>query len=71
MTVLGPLFLVREDAAALLKQLKQACGGGGTLKLDQTPSGAACIRLELQGDHVDRVLVFLDAQGFEAKRSGG
>ena len=53
-----------DDAAlaALGKQLRQACGSGGTQK-----DGL----LEIQGDHVDQVLALLAQQGFAAKRSGG
>jgi translation initiation factor 1 len=53
------------DAAALAtlgKQLRTACGSGGTTK-DGT--------LEIQGDHVERVMALLKAQGFAVKRSGG
>ena len=53
------------DAAALTtlgKQLKAACGSGGTVK-DGT--------VEVQGDHCDRVMAALEAQGFVVKRSGG
>ena len=48
--------------AALGKQLRTACGSGGTAK-DGT--------LEIQGDHVERVMELLKAQGFAVKRSGG
>ena len=48
--------------AALGKQLRTACGSGGTAK-DGT--------LEIQGDHVERVMELLKAQGFSVKRSGG
>jgi len=53
------------DAAALVelgRQLRSACGTGGTAK-----DGL----LELQGDHVDRVLTWLTQQGHAAKRAGG
>ena len=53
------------DAAALQqlgKQLKAACGTGGTVK-----DGV----VEVQGEHVDKVLALLQAQGYAAKRSGG
>jgi len=48
--------------AALAKELKTACGTGGTVK-----DGA----LELQGDHRPRVEAVLDARGLRSKRSGG
>ena len=44
------------------KQLKAACGCGGTVK-----DGV----VEVQGDHVDRVVALLVAQGYKAKRAGG
>ena len=52
------------DAAALqqlAKQLKAACGTGGTCK-----DGV----VEVQGDHVERVLAWLSQQGFAPKRAG-
>ena len=53
-----------DDAAlaALGKRLRIACGSGGTVK-----DGV----LEVQGDHCARVLLWLQAEGFTAKRSGG
>jgi translation initiation factor 1 len=53
------------DAAALVKlaqQLKAACGSGGTVK-----DGA----IEVQGDHCDKVIALLKAQGHTVKRAGG
>lgn len=48
--------------AALGKRLKALCGSGGTVK-----DG----RIEIQGDHVDRVLAALQAEGLRVKRAGG
>lgn len=55
--VLDPLAL-----AALGKQLKTACGSGGTVK-----DGV----IEVQGEHCERVMQALKGQGFVVKRSGG
>jgi translation initiation factor 1 len=61
-TVVRGLPLADDALAALGKQLRSAIGTGGTHK-----DGV----LELQGDHVERVLAWLNAQGHAAKRSGG
>jgi translation initiation factor 1 len=56
---------VPVDAAALVKlgqDLKAACGTGGTVK-----DGA----IEVQGDHVDKVMELLQQRGFKVKRAGG
>jgi translation initiation factor 1 len=53
------------DAAALAqlgKQLRTACGSGGTVK-----DGV----IEVQGDHCALVMETLDKQGYAPKRSGG
>ncbi|RYY77620.1 MAG: translation initiation factor Sui1 [Comamonadaceae bacterium] len=44
------------------KALKAACGSGGTVK-----DGV----VEVQGDHCDKVLAWLLAQGYKARRAGG
>ena len=52
----------REVLEALGKQLKAACGSGGTVK-----DGV----IEVQGDHCDKVVALLAAQGRKVKRAGG
>ncbi len=56
--------LALDDAAltAMGKRLRSACGAGGTVK-----DGV----LEVQGDHVERVLAWLLQEGVAAKRAGG
>ncbi|MDR7268744.1 translation initiation factor 1 [Pelomonas saccharophila] len=55
-----------DDAAltVLAKQLKAACGSGGTVK-----DGV----VEIQGDHADRLMAWLQArpEGWKVKRAGG
>ena len=51
-----------RQLTALLKELKTACGAGGTVK-----DGV----LELQGDHRDKVEAVLRARGIASKRAGG
>lgn len=55
--------LVDEPTLVQLgKQLKAACGSGGTVK-----DGV----IEVQGDHVDRVMAALQKLGHKVKRAGG
>ena len=56
------ISLADHELQALGKQLKTACGSGGTVK-----DGV----IEVQGDHGDRLVVLLNAQGYNAKRAGG
>jgi translation initiation factor 1 len=56
------LTLDAAALAALGKQLKAACGSGGTAK-----DGV----IEVQGDHVATVMAALVKLGYAVKRSGG
>lgn len=61
-TLVTGISLFDKDLDALGKQLKASCGSGGTVK-----DGV----IEVQGDHIDRIVVLLVAQGYKAKRAGG
>ena len=61
-TLVQGLPLDANALNALAKQLRTACGSGGTVK-----AGV----VEVQGDHCDRILGELQRAGFAAKRSGG
>ena len=61
-TLVKGLPLAPAELTSLGKQLKAACGSGGTVK-----DGV----IEVQGDHVERVMAALTAQGYVVKRSGG
>ncbi|MBL8286596.1 MAG: translation initiation factor Sui1 [Rubrivivax sp.] len=56
------LPLAEAELQALGKALRAQCGSGGTVK-----DGV----IEVQGDHVERVLALLAARGVAAKRAGG
>jgi translation initiation factor 1 len=61
-TVIKGLPLNADELAALGKQLRAACGSGGTVK-----DGV----IEVQGDHADRLVEMLTSKGFRTKRAGG
>ncbi len=61
-TLTRGLALDEAALAVLGKRLRTACGTGGTVK-----DGV----LEVQGDHVERVIALLQAEGFVVKRAGG
>lgn len=61
-TVVRGLGLAGDELAALAKGLKAACGSGGTVK-----DGV----VEVQGDHVEKVIGWLQGRGRVVKRAGG
>lgn len=61
-TLVRGLGLEAETLSALAKQLKAACGSGGTVK-----DGV----IEVQGDHVLTLLAALEKRGYRVKRLGG
>jgi translation initiation factor 1 len=61
-TVVRGLVLDPAALDQLARQLKTVCGSGGTVK-----DGV----VEIQGDHCDKVLALLAAQGHKGKRAGG
>ena len=70
-TVAGPFRLTKDDATALLGELKRSCGSGGALKPCEDQEGRPAFSLEVQGDHADAVVELLVAKGYRAKRAGG
>ena len=60
-TVVRGLALDATALAELGKRLRSACGAGGTVKNGM---------LEVQGDHVERVVDWLTQAGHPAKRAG-
>lgn len=61
-TLVKGLALDPVALAVLGKQLRTACGSGGTVK-----DGV----IEVQGDHCDLVIEVLRKQGHDPKRAGG
>lgn len=61
-TVVWGLPLDEPGLQQLGKQLKAACGTGGTVKDGQ---------IEVQGDHVAQVMETLRQRGYTVKRAGG
>lgn len=58
-TVVRGLLSQANDLPALLAQLKNRCGAGGTLTGDE---------LEIQGDHVDKIRTVLEAIGYRVRK---
>ena len=61
-TLVKGVLLEGVALANLGKQLKAACGTGGTVK-----EGV----IEVQGDHIDRIMQILKTLGYTVKRAGG
>lgn len=61
-TVITGLPLAAAALETLGRELKKLCGSGGTVQ------GG---RIEIQGDHRDRLVAELARRGYRAKRSGG
>jgi len=61
-TVINGLGLPPAELGALATELKKLCGSGGT---------ADAGRIEVQGDHRDRLVDELIRRGWKAKRAGG
>ena len=61
-TVITGLGLPPDELQALATELKKLCGSGGAV------DGA---RIEIQGDHRDRLVQELTRRGRQAKRAGG
>lgn len=61
-SVISGLPLAAPELELLGTRLKKLCGAGGAVK-----DG----RIEIQGDHRDRLIAELMKLGYDAKRSGG
>ncbi len=61
-TVITGLGLPPNELDALATELKKRCGSGGSVE-----NG----RIEIQGDHRDRLVEELIRRGWKAKRAGG
>lgn len=61
-TLVRGVALADEALSVLGKRLRSACGAGGTVK-----DGV----IEVQGDHAERLVALLQAEGHRVKRAGG
>ncbi len=61
-TIISGFQSNQETLTGLLKELKNQCGAGGTLKDNE---------IEIQGEHKQKLLEILTKLGYKAKISGG
>jgi translation initiation factor 1 len=61
-TVITGLPLAPGQLEELAGRLKRACGAGGAVRGD---------RIEIQGEHRDRLVAELAGLGYDAKKAGG
>ena len=61
-TVISGLPLSAAELETLATELKKRCGSGGSVTEG---------RIEIQGEHRDRLIDELARRGWQAKRSGG
>jgi translation initiation factor 1 len=61
-TLIKGLKLSPDDMKDLARQIKQACGVGGTLREDV---------IEIQGDQREKIAPLLKSKGFQVKIAGG
>jgi len=61
-TVITGLPLNAEELEELAGRLKRSCGAGGAVRGD---------RIEIQGEHRDRLMAELQKLGYDPKRAGG
>ena len=61
-TAVHGLRLTEPALRELASELKRLCGTGGSAK-----DGV----IEIQGEHVEKLIEALEARGFQAKRAGG
>lgn len=61
-TVVSGLPLTKKELGELLKELRNYCGSGGSVKRGS---------IEIQGDHREKLKKALEERGWKAKFSGG
>lgn len=61
-TLIKGLKLKPDDLRELAREIKQACGVGGTLREDV---------IEIQGDQREKIAPLLKGKGFQVKIAGG